>query len=518
MLGELKANVASGALVALIALPLCLGIAVASGFPPVAGLITAVIGGVVVGGLGGAELTIKGPAAGLIGILVLAVAELGAGDAELGVRRTLAVGVFAGALQVAFALGRLGGLAVVMPPAVVHGMLASIGVVVIAKQLPVMFGVQDAHGEPLEMLMHAPAYLAHANPEILLIGATALLAMIVVPRLPGVRRIPAPLVVVALGVPLGLAMHLTEPHTYAFAGQTYALGPSYLVDVPTSLTSALRFPDFAGALSFAGLKYTAMLALVGSIESLLTVVAVDALDPRRRASDLDRDLLVTGLGNVLAGMVGGLPMISEVVRSKANLDAGATGRMSNVVHGLVLLGCVALIPNGLHQIPLAALAGILVYTGARLASPNEFRHAWQIGPDQLGVFGVTFAVALGTDLLLGVGAGLLVKLAIGVARGGVGSIRGGRFGVLRDGASIHIAVEGPAVFTTLIGLRSALRDPGADVEVVVLDLSGATVIDHTFLDRVHRASEEWSTAKLEIRGLESCRTASGHPLAARWRA
>ena len=360
----------SGFLVFLIALPLCLGISMASGFPPVAGVLTAIVGGVVVSFIGSAELTIKGPAAGLIVIALGAVTELGMGDPILGYRRALAVGVVAAIIQIIIALSRAGVVASVMPPAVVHGMLAAIGVIIIAKQTPVMLGVQGAHGEPLEMLLEVPHYLAEANPEVLLIGLISLATLVLLPLIPGLKKVPAPMVALMLTIPLGLALHFSDAHTYTLANHTYELGPEYLVQLPGNLLDAITFPDFSVVFSAASIKYIIMYALVGSVESLLSVIAVDAMDPEKRVSDLNKDLLATGIGNLICAAIGGLPLISEIVRSKANIDAGASSKYSNFFHGVSLLLFVALLPSLLQQIPLAALAAMLVYTGARLASPS----------------------------------------------------------------------------------------------------------------------------------------------------
>ncbi|TNE84547.1 MAG: SulP family inorganic anion transporter [Deltaproteobacteria bacterium] len=515
---SITADAVSGFLVFLIALPLCLGIAMASGFPPVAGVLTAIVGGVVVTFLGSAELTIKGPAAGLIVIALGAVTELGMGDPALGYKRALAVGVVAAVLQIVIALTRAGVIASVMPPSVVHGMLAAIGVIIIAKQTPVMLGVQGAHGEPLEMLMEIPHYIGEANPEVLLVGIISLATLVFLPLIPGLKKVPAPMVALGLTIPLGLALHFGEAHTYEMNHHVYELGPKFLVQLPGSLLDAVAFPDFSVITSPASIKYIIMFALVGSVESLLSVIAVDAMDPQKRVSDLNKDLLATGIGNLICASIGGLPMISEIVRSKANIDSGAQSKYANFFHGLALLLFVALLPGLLQQIPLAALAAMLVYTGARLASPGEFRHAWHIGADQLAVFLTTFLVTLATDLLVGVAAGLVLKLALHVARGAspVAMLKS-PVEIAREAERLRIVVHGPAVFTNLLSVRRALHDVDESVTVVELDVSDATIVDHTFLEKVHLAADEWPHAKLEVVGLDALQPASDHPYATRRR-
>lgn len=514
---SILADATSGFLVFLIALPLCLGIAMASGFPPIAGVLTAIIGGLLASHLGSAPLTIKGPAAGLIVIALGAVTELGMGDPVLGYRRALAVGVVAAVVQILFALVRADRVATIMPPSVVHGMLAAIGVIIIAKQLPIVLGVQGAGGEPLEMLMEVPHYVAEANPAILLVGAVSLVLLVAVPRIPVVKRAPAPLVVLLVAVPLGMALGVPGGAEGALFGQAYAVDASYLVRLPGSLIDAVTFPDFSVISSGTSIKYIVMFALVGSVESLLSALAVDAMDPAHRASDLRKDLLVTGLANLAVSFIGGLPMISEIVRSKANIDAGARSSWSNFFHGVFLLLFVALLPGLLQLIPLAALAAMLVVTGARLASPKEFRHAAEVGMDQLALFATTMVVTLATDLLIGVGAGIALKLVLHLARGRdpMGMIRT-PVQLTREGALLLVQVTGPLAFTNLIGLEGQLRSHvTAEIEVVEVDVRRARFVDHTTLERLRGIAGEWPKAKLTFVGMEEFKASAEYPTAFR---
>jgi len=520
-MNQLLQDATSGFLVFLIALPLCLGIAMASGFPPVAGVLTAIVGGVMVSHLGSAPLTIKGPAAGLIVIALGAVQELGMGDPVAGYRRALAVGVVAAALQILFALFKAGRFASIMPPSVVHGMLAAIGVIIIAKQVPVVLGVVGAHGEPLEMLLEIPHYLMEENPEVTAIGLLSIAILVVLPNVPikAVKAIPAPLVVLLATVPLALSFRFGVEHTYEVGHHAYAVGPELLVRLPGSLLDAVTFPDFSMVLTATSIKYILMFALVGTVESLLSVMAVDAMDPEKRASDLDRDLLVTGAGNLVAASIGGLPMISEIVRSKANIDAGATSHWSNWFHGLFMLVFVAALPGLLQMIPLAALGAMLVVTGARLASPREFQHAWHIGRGQFLVFFTTFAVTLATDLLIGVGVGLLLKLIVHTWRaGGFTELFKETFEVRREGQTARVAVHGPVAFTNLLKLQQGLEQArSAGATLVRVDLSEATLVDHTVQERLEGVADEWEDATLELVGLEHLASESDHPRALRWR-
>ena len=512
----------SGFLVFLIALPLCLGIAMASGFPPVAGIMTAVVGGLLVSFLGSSRLTIKGPAAGMIVIVVGAVTELGAGDPMVGYKQALAVGVVAAVLQMVLALARTASAGAAMPTSVVHGMLAAIGVIIFAKQSHVALGVKPEAKEPLALLAELPHSIANANLEIAAIGVVSLLVLFLMPplmkKIGKFQKLPPQLIVLVFAVALGLYFGLDSSHFYTAFQHDYHIGPEYLVSLPGSLLDAVAFPDFSNILSPVSIKYIMMFTLVGSIESTLSVLAVDALDPAKKPSDLNRDLLAVGAGNLVSSLIGGLPMISEIVRSKANIDAGATSKFSNFFHGLFLLLFVALLPMVLHQIPLAALAAMLVFVGTRLASPSEFKHMAHLGRDQLGVFLVTMVMTLATDLLIGVAAGLVVTLVLNVARGASPrALVKADVQIDRTEDTLVLTIRGAAGFRALTVVRDNAAELADTVLTVRVDLGEATMVSHTFLERLDGIADEWPNAKLELVGLERLRSASKHPHASRWR-
>jgi MFS superfamily sulfate permease-like transporter len=332
-----------------------------------------------------------------------------------------------------------------------------------------------------------------------------------------VRRVPAPMLVLLAAVPLGFLFDLQHEHTYSLAGHEYHVGPGSLIRLPGSLIAALQAPDFSHLLEAASVKYVIMFSLVGTIESLLSVAAVDAMDPERRTSDLDRDLLATGVANTLAAAIGGLPMISEIVRSRANVDAGARSGKANLFHGVFLLGAVALIPFVLEQIPMAALGAMLIFTGTRLASPSEFAHALELGRGQLAVFVTTCLVTLATDLLAGVAAGLFLELALHRAQGApLGSLFRARVTAEPRGADeVVLRVEGAAVFTSFLSLRRTLTGLDRAVRRVVIDFERATVVDHTVFEKLSALARSWTDRELRIVGLERHVAASSHPLAAR---
>lgn len=519
---NLKSDALSGFLVFLIALPLCLGISMASGFPPVAGILTAIIGGMVVSFLGGSELAIKGPAAGLIVIALGAVEELGQGDALLGYKLALATIVVAGVIQIIFGLLRSGVLGDFFPAAAVSGMMTSIGIIIISKQVFTLVGMKPAGKEPLELLAEIPHGLANLNPQIAIIGITSLLLLFSFPLLKNkyLKRVPAPLLVILLSIPLGHLFDLAHSHTYLFLDKhNYSIGPEFLVTLPKSLLSAVTFPDFSQLLTGTSIKYIIMFAVVGSLETILSTKAVDMLDPYKRKSDLNRDMVGVGIGNTLAGLVGGLPMISEIVRSSANVNNGGRTRWANFFHGLYLLVFVAFAPGLIHQIPLAALAAMLIYTGFRLASPSTFIQTFHKGWEQLVIFLITIVFTLSTDLLVGIGAGIAAELLILLLKGlPLKSVF--RPGIVlqqhEDNDYLHVAFSDGAVFSNYITLKKFL-DSLPRQKHLVLDFSETVVVDHTVMKHLHQYREEYMAQGgwLEISGLHGHKPNSRHPLAAR---
>ncbi len=518
---DLKADLVSGFLVFLIALPLCLGIAMASNFPPVTGVVTAVVGGLIATFVGSAELTIKGPAAGLIVIALGAVQELGAGDAVAGYHRTIAVVVIAGVLQVLLSRLRAGELGDFFPSAVVHGMLAAIGVIIVSKQTHTALGVAPSAREPLKLLAEIPHSLANMNPEVALIGILSLVLLFGIPKLPfsWAKKVPAPMVVLLITVPLGMFLDLSHEHTYDFHLHHYKVGPQYLVQLPGSLAQSHSWPDFSHLLSWISIKYIVMFTLVGSLESLLSAKAVDALDPQHRHSDLNRDLFATGVGNVVAGLLGGLPMISEIVRSSANINNGAKSRYANFFHGLFLLLMVALLPGLLQKIPLAALGAMLIYTGIRLASPAEFVRVFRIGHEQLLLFVTTLLVTLATDLLIGVGAGVVLKMLLHLRHGA--PLRGLFASRIEqeelDDTTLRLRVYDAAVFSNYLSLKRRLDSIPTSITKLLLDLNATRLVDHTVIEKLRHMADDWRREgrTLQIIGLHDHTPLASHELAAR---
>ncbi len=500
-----RADLFSGFLVFLIALPLCLGIAKASGFPPMAGIFTAIIGGLFVSRINGSFVTITGPAAGLIVVIYDSVQDLGQGDAVAGYHLTLAAIVFASIFQILMGVFKAGKLSAFFPVSVVHGMLAAIGIIIMAKQVHELLGIKPAAKSLLGVIAEIPHSVINMNPQIAVIGICGLILLVVWSfiKIPALKMVPAPLLVVLIG--LGF-------------GQFILLDAKFLVAVPDKFASGFNLPDFSkiGELEFWINVIT--IWLVGSLESLLSAAAVDKLDPYKRNSNLNKDLTAVGAGNLLCGLVGGLPMIAEIVRSSANVNNGAKTGWANFFHGLFLLVFAALFASLINHIPLTSLAALLVFTGYRLASPKEFAKTLSVGLDNFAVFLITIIGVLATDLLVGVFIGVAAELIIHLVRGlKFSNIFKLAYHVKNtDPDTYHIQVSGAAVFSNFIALKSLLAE-FPEKKTVYFDLTEAELIDHTVMEFIHHYAEEYNLngGKADILGLDQHESYSNHHLAAR---
>ena len=520
----------SGFLVFLIALPLCLGISMASGFPPPAGIITAIIGGMVVSRGSGAFMTINGPAAGLIVVVYDAVQSLGDGDAMAGYRYALAAIVVASVIQILMGVFKAGRLSSFFPVSVVHGMLAAIGIIIMAKQIHVMLGVTPEKGSLLSTIAQIPESFANLNLEIAVIGFSGLVILIIWSLLKDgtLKMIPAPLIVVLVGMGLGHYFELEHQHIYLlhpdhpYMQPTHLdsdqVGPKFLVAISENFMSSFYFPNFGKFFTLEFWEAVVAIALVGSLESLLSAMAVDKLDPYKRHSNLNKDLTAVGVGNLIAGSIGGLPMIAEIVRSSANVNNGAKTQWANFFHGSFLLIFVVFFPHLIHSIPLAALASLLVFTGFRLASPREFANVMGIGKELLFIFIATIISVIATDLLIGVAIGILVELTIHLMHGAKpNNLFKIHFtqNVQSDG-SILIHIQGAAIFSNFMALKEALSQIEHG-KMLIFDKSAVTLIDHTVMEFFHGFQHDYASqgGHCEFQGLDAHESFSDHPLAAR---
>jgi MFS superfamily sulfate permease-like transporter len=371
------------------------------------------------------------------------------------------------------------------------------------------------------------------NPEIALIGGLGVLIMFLWPlvqrAIPQLKRLPAALIVVLVAVPMGIYFDLIHEHTYSFHGHTYEVGESFLVrmpDRPFGMFDFITTPDFAAFNSehrANALNWVFMFFIIGSLESILSAKAVDIIDPWKRKTSLDRDILAVGTANLASACVGGLPMISEIVRSKANIDNGARTRFADMWHGIFLLVCVALIPTLLHRVPLAALAAMLIYTGFRLTHPREFLHFYSIGKEQLAIFVATLLGVLATDLLIGILIGMGVELAFHIFNGvPLRSVFKPYLDIeQKSDNAVLVRARYSAIFSNWILFRRQLVKAGLlEGRDVTLDLSETAVVDHSVMEKLHELAREFEHAgvRLEIDGLDGHIQVSRHEYATRKRA
>ena len=404
----------AGLVVFLVALSLCLGIALASGAPLFSGVISGIIGGLIVSLLSGSSVSVSGPAAGLAVIVATAIQSLGSFPAFL-----LAV-LVAGVAQVTFGVLRAGRIANYVPNAVIKGMLAAIGVVIILKQIPHALGrdkgyegdfdfFRSADGASTTLSDIADAVVS-VNGEAIVISIVSLAILLAwesswVKSRKSLAMVPGALIVVAVGITLNELFRTFSPDFFLRAEDGHLV--TLPAGGPAELLAQLASPDWSRWNDRRIYSTGLTLAIVASIESLLSLEASDKLDPQRRISDPDRELMAQGVGNIAAGLLGGLPVTAVIVRSSANVYAGAKTRWSAFIHGLLLLVCVVAIPGLLNRIPLASLAAVLLMVGYKLTKPALYRDSWKAGLDQFLPFIVTVVAIVFTDLLLGVLIGVV---------------------------------------------------------------------------------------------------------------
>ncbi|MEO7361055.1 MAG: SulP family inorganic anion transporter [Gemmatimonadaceae bacterium] len=477
-----QSDIPAGIVLAIIALPLCLGIAVASGAPVSSGIIAGIVGALVVGRISGSELQVSGPAAGLAAIVVGAITQLGSFQAFL-----VAV-VLAGVIQIVLGVARAGIIGYYFPSSVVKGMLAAIGVVLVLKQLPhalgydVDFEGSESFAQIAGQNTFSAISSALAQPKIgaLIICAfsLAILALWNTDTFKRLRVIPAPLVVVASGIALN-ALFVSALPEFALSGNTLVSLPT--MDSFAGFPSLFTFPDWS-VLARTDVFFAALtIAAVASLETLLSLEATDKIDPFKREAPPSRELVAQGVGNIVSGLVGGLPISGVIVRSAANIDAGATSRWSNMTHGVLLLLSVLSVPMLINRIPLAAIAAILLYTGYRLAHPALWKNAWSVGRAHFVTFLVTVLTTVMTDLLIGIVVGFAVGaffILIGQSRTPALVDHNPPGAVLR-----RFVLPELVTFLSKAGVAQTLADipPGSRVEI---DGRGARHIDYDILELI----------------------------------
>jgi MFS superfamily sulfate permease-like transporter len=403
-----KHDLPAGLSVFLVALPLCLGIALASGAPLYAGILSGIIGGVLVSLISGSQLAVSGPGAGLTSLVAASIISLG--DYKLFLLAVMIAGVF----QLLLGLFKLGAIANYFPSSVIKGMLAAIGIILVSKQIPLALGYDkpDFWTSGFIQLFSADNFLGnienfnhHITRGAILITVISLAVLIILqqPFAKKLKVIPAPLLVVVLGVIVNIL--------FTNIASDFSLKQTQLVNISSNIFENISFPDFSKIFSTTEIwKDGILIGLLATLETLLCIEAIDKLDKRNRITPVNRELIAQGIGNMTCGLLGAIPMTAVVVRGAANVDAGGRTKLSAFTHGLFLLLAVMMVPFLLNKIPYASLAAILLITGYNLTKPKLYRNMWSLGRKQFIPFVITVVVILSTDLLLGVSIGLLISI------------------------------------------------------------------------------------------------------------
>jgi len=508
---NLRYDIPAGMVVFLVALPLCLGIALASDAPLISGIVTGVTAGLLVGPLSGSQLSVSGPAAGLTVLVAGGIAELG------GFEAFLPAVVLAGVMQLVAGVLRGGVLTNIFPSSVIDGMLAGIGIILILKQIPHALGRDDDYegdmdfwlmGHQANTFTEIDAAIRTASPGVVLV-TLACLAVLLLWQRPFIanqswsRIVPGPLVAVGLGVAMNEVFGLVAPGLHIKASEGHMVELPVLGS-PVALWNALPSPDWSVMSNPSIWTVAATIAAVASLESLLSVEAVDKLDPYRRTSDTNRELMAQGVGNMVAGLIGGLPMTSVIVRSSTNAYSGGRTRASAFIHGVFLGGLVIAVPFLLNRIPLAALAAVLLTIGYKLARVALFQKMYRAGADQFVPFLITVLVTVFSDLLTGV----LVGLAVGVVMVMITNFTTAVSVVEEEGAFL-IQFTKDVSFLNKTRLRRVLADLPDDSEVVI-DGTRAMFIDHDIYELVQDFKEaaKYRGITVDCRRLDS----KDHPI------
>lgn len=479
-INNLKKDLPASIVVFLVALPLCLGIALASGAPLFSGLLTGIIGGIVVASFSGSQLSVSGPAAGLTVIVFGAITKLGAYETFL-----LAIFI-AGILQILLGLIKAGTIASYFPSAVIEGMLAAIGIILILKQIPHAVGYESDY-EGSETFRQAndqntfsalTSALSRISYGAVIISGLSLLILIYWPKIKKLAAIPAPLIVVVTGVLLNMV----------FKGSTLEIKAEHLVKIPVvgsfnEFTGLFVNPDFSQIANPEVWTVAITIAIVASLETLLSIEAVDKIDPWKRVSPTNKELVAQGIGNMTSGLLGGLPMTAVIVRSSANVNSGAKTRLSAMFHGAWLLLSLLLIPGLINSIPLSCLAAILLITGYKLAKVGLFVKLWKEGKDQFIPFVVTVLAVVFTDLLKGVGIGMMVGIFY-ILRNNLRNPYFYTIGRNGDKKVITIKLAEEVSFLNKAAIQYTLNHLPSESDVII-DGSNSRYIDSDVLEIIH---------------------------------
>ena len=518
---ELPQNIFAGFVVSLIALPLGLGLAIASEAPPLSGIIAAVTGGIVVALFGGSHVTIAGPGNGLVIVLLAAITTLGEGNLYEGYLFTLAAIILSGGLLFLFGVLRLGAMSEFFPASALQGMLAAIGIGILAKQFHVMLGITSVPGGTVEQLLRIPNSLLlffGLHPFAGILGAGSLLFLFLYSRIrnPYFHLIPAPMWVVVGSIAIGYYYTL-------ILNSEVPIAPELLIKIPAQLFSNLPRPNFEKLLDINFIGVVFSITLIAVIESLLSIKAVDKLDPKKRRSNVNKDLRALGLASIVSGFLGGLNVVTVIARSSVNANNGGTNRSANFFHSAFLVLFIVLLGDQIQRIPLTALAAILVFTGYKLASPENLIRIYKIGPEQALIFLITLITTLFTSLIVGVAVGILSTFIVHlVLRKSffLFSLNIFKPNVLmfleEQSGNYYVSVKNFCSFLNFYRLKMKL-DQIPESEHAIVDFSLCDFVDHTVMEGLHDYQRSFARKNglFETIGLDIHASETQHPFAVR---
>lgn len=504
----LRHDLAAGLSVFLVALPLCLGIALASGAPLYAGLLSGIIGGLVVASISGSSLAVSGPAAGLTTLVAASIVSLG------DYRVFLLTIIIAGLFQVLLGVLKMGSIANFFPSSVIKGMLAAIGIMLVSKQIPLALGY-DQPGfwtsgfsdlfSSTNLLGNLRKFSHHITPGPVIVALCSLAIMLLVQRSASkkIKKIPAPLLVVLAGILLN--------ETLPLVSSSLALKPSQLVNIPSNIFAEIRFPNLQELFANTQIwKQGVLVGLLASLETLLCIEAIDKLDRHNRITPVNRELVAQGIGNMCCGLLGAIPLTAVVVRGSANVDAGGRTKLSAVTHGAFLLLAVLLVPFALNKIPYASLAAILLVTGYNLTKPRLYKNMWQLKWKQFLPFLFTIVVILVTDLLIGVSIGLLISVYFIIQNNFRAEYKLTK--TTRNGIETGlIKLNSNVTFLNKVRLKKALDEIPA-YSVLTIDGSECNFIDYDILEIISEfeAKAKDRHIELHLNGIEKVNVTAVH--------
>nr|WKN39853.1 solute carrier family 23 protein [Tunicatimonas sp. TK19036] len=502
--------------VALVALPLGLGIAVAAGAPPMSGLISVIVGGLVTTFIRGSHVGINGPANALVVVALTAASNMSQ-NGESGLPFAMAAFVVSGGVQVILGLFRLGILGNLVPTATIHGMLAAIGFIIIGTQIHYALGVQDIS---FGLLFSHPEILLDVNPFILLITLVCLFILIFYRHIDNrlIKLVSAPMWVLVAAIPLFFGF---KKLTQLNALEKWQLDSDFLVQIPPDISESLIFPDFSRINEPIFWFTVFVVTVVLSLESLVISKAVDKLDPYKRKTDLNKDLVGIGIATVISGFLGGLPVTTVIARSSVNITNGAKTKWSNLMHGLIVLLFVVAFSGFIQMVPLAALAAILIFTGYKLTAPKVFQRAYQQGWEQLAILTVTLIAILSISLISGLLIGIIFTILLHFAKSGftprlfLRYMRRPYVKIVQEKKqSFLFKVKGIINFTNILQLQKKINKLSPD-ENIIIDFSHARLVDFTVLEYLHEYAEKYNRngGELHFTGLDVHKTSSHHPYA-----